>query len=334
MEWQRFLEENQIHFVTRGPNTKRGEISIHCPYCGPDDPSEHLGINPTSGYWGCLRDQSHRGKSAKSLVRAILSCSSTQAELVVTQYSHADPDSLEGALEMLTKEKSTDDEKDKKKQRDLRSEFNSFRSINARGSTERFFRYLERRGFDNVHDLVDRYDLRVALTGRYKDRIILPVWMNGELVGWNSRTIGNATNVPRYLASSEEVKTVIYNWDELKKGGSRLFIVEGQFDAIKMDHFATMFRSSDEGIVRFRATCTFGTSFTTAQVALLRELVKRFENSYVLFDTGAEGPALELSTWIGANLAWLPTGIKDPGEMDEGDLKACASSYFRGVIHW
>src|ERR1700690_250170 len=98
MDWIRFLDENNIHYVTRGPNTKRGEVSVHCPMCGDEDPSEHLGINLQTEKWGCLRDQSHRGKSARTLIKAMLGCSSPQAGLIVRQYSHSDPDSLESAL--------------------------------------------------------------------------------------------------------------------------------------------------------------------------------------------------------------------------------------------
>src|SRR6185437_14451795 len=101
MDWIRFLEENNIHFVSRGPNTKRGEISVQCPMCGDDDPSEHFGINPTTGKWGCHRDASHRGKSARTLIKALLRCSGTQAGFIVKQYSKADPDSLEAALAVL-----------------------------------------------------------------------------------------------------------------------------------------------------------------------------------------------------------------------------------------
>src|SRR5258706_108308 len=98
MDWRRFLEENNITFVDRGPNTKRGEVSIQCPMCGQDDPSEHLGINLQTGKWGCHRDANHRGKASRTLIKAILGCSSQQAGLIVKQYSHSDPDTLEAAL--------------------------------------------------------------------------------------------------------------------------------------------------------------------------------------------------------------------------------------------
>jgi len=340
MDWQRFLEENNIHFVTRGPNTKRGEMSIHCPLCGPDDPSEHLGINPTSGFWGCLRDQSHRGKSARTLVKLILGCSSTQAGLIVKQYSHSDPDTLEAVLESLgAGGKGTIlrelEAQEKSKYLDTERQFNAFTKIRPRGITKRFFQYLVARGYNNPKDIIEYYDLRCALTGRYKDRIIIPVRHAGELLGWTSRAIAATVNAPRYLASSEDVKTTLFNYDELVKGGERLFIVEGPFDAIRMDSFGLEAAKVGEWdpnlkMVDYRATCTFGTSVAISQIVLLRTLVKKFDETYILFDKGAEGPANNLADWTGAKLAYLPHGVDDPGDLEDFDLSHFSDRMYKG----
>lgn len=326
MDWVRFLDENNIHYVTRGPNTKRGEVSVHCPMCGPDDPSEHLGINPESGAWGCLRDNTHRGKSARTLVRAILGCSSTQASLIIQQYSHSDPDSLEGALAMLGEAQESPVEPKINPER----EFAKFSAIKVRGATRRFFDYLGYRGYEDPHSMINYYDLKCAVIGRYKDRVIIPVRQNGELLGWTSRAIVDPKLAPRYLASSSDVKATVLNYDRLKaEGGKRLFIVEGPFDALKIDNYGRH--------MGVRATCTFGTDVTLSQIALLRILVKRFEQAYVLFDRGAEGPAANLSEWTKAVLGRLPDGIKDPGDLTNSRLHwMCQPGYDGGssVLRW
>lgn len=334
MDWQRFLEENNIHFVSRGPNTKRGELSIRCPMCGEEDPSEHLGINLQTEKWGCHRDASHRGKSSRTLIKAILGCSSQQAGTIVKQYSHSDPDSLEGALNVLEAGNNgvvthEDDLARQARHQKLGPQFNDFTKIKARGITRRFFNYLTERGYDNPQDIIEGYDLRCAMTGRYKDRIIIPVKMNGELLGWTSRAIGSPKNAPRYLASSEDVKTTVFNYDQLKEGGKRLFIVEGPFDAIKMDSFGiNSIKHSSH--VDFRATCTFGTSVTVSQLALLRSLSKKFDEVWVLFDKGADGPANDLATWVGAELAMLPPEVDDPGELTGNHLYELTEVGYRG----
>jgi hypothetical protein len=336
MDWQRFLEENNIHFVSRGPNTKRGELSVQCPMCGDDDPSEHLGINPVTGKWGCHRDASHRGKSSRTLIKAILACSSQQAQFIVKQYSHSDPDTLESALAVLEADNNgmishEEDLTKMAKHQHLGPQFNDFNRIKSRGITQRFYDYLERRHLDDVPSVIARYELRCALVGRYKDRIIMPVRHGGELLGWTSRAIAAVTDAPRYLASNEDVKTTVFNYDGIKAGGERLIIVEGPFDAITVDNhnFTHAFKSN---VVHFRATCTFGTSPTVSQRAVLRSLVSRYDEAWVLFDRGADGPGADLAEWIGAKQAYLPSHIEDPGELKSRHLDEFVSKAFKGTF--
>lgn len=335
MDWQRFLDENNIHYVTRGSNTKRGELSIQCPMCGEDDPSEHLGINPVTGKWACHRDSSHRGKASRTLIKAILGCSSQQAQFIVKQYSHSDPDTLEAALAVLEADNNdainhNEDLAKQAKHQQMGPQFKDFTQIKPRGVTKRFYQYLESRGFDDVPSLIARYELKAALVGRYKDRVIIPVRHSGELLGWTSRAIGVVRDAPRYLASSEDVKTTVFNYDGLKKGGERLFIVEGPFDAIKLDNHSFTINFMDEHKIQFRATCTFGTSPTISQLAILRSLVRQYDEAWVLFDKGADGPGAELAEWIGAKQAYLPHGIEDPGEMKRRMMDQCADHLFSG----
>ncbi len=318
MDWVRFLDENNIHYVTRGPNTKRGEISIKCPFCGEEDPSEHLGVNLQNGKWGCHRDPNHRGKSGYYLIKWMMSCSTQQAKIIVRQYSKADPDTLDGVLVAL---EGTIEETSDQEQVNLEPQFKNFHKIKARGATGRFFRYLQDRGYENPYEASSLYELRCALVGRYKDRIILPVRHNGELYGWTSRALGNPVNAPRYLMSSEAVKATVFNFDHVKKGGERLFIVEGPFDAMRID-----FNSCT-------ATCTFGTSPTISQIAILRTLVKKYKQTFVLFDEGANGPARNLAEWIGAQVAYLPEGVKDPGELSMRYLQELSKPAFNGIFN-
>lgn len=330
MDWVRFLDENNIHYVSRGPNTKRGEVSIQCPMCGEEDPSEHLGINLGSENWGCHRDQSHRGKSSRILIKAILHCSSQQAGLLVKQYSHSDPDTLEAALASLEENKIDFDLAEQIRNQENLPQFEDFSLIKPRGVTARFFKYLENRGYDDASSVIARYGLKCALTGKYKDRIIVPVRHGGELLGWTSRAIVAPINAPRYLASSPEIKATVFNYDQLKKGGQRLMVVEGPFDAIKIDNHN--FTVTKDAEVEFRATCTFGTSPTIPQIAVLRALAKGFDETWVLFDQGADGPGAELAQWIGARQAFLPPGIDDPGEMKKKHLDKFGMNAFNGVF--
>lgn len=324
MDWIRFLDENNIHYVTRGPNTKKGEVSIQCPMCGEADPSEHLGINLKTGYWGCHRDASHRGKQAHSLIRAVLGASTHTAKQIMARYDRADPDTLDAMLSAL---EGNEPETDVKQMLNHEAEWQKFQKIKARGLTDRYFRYLQVRGYA-AEVIVRKYDLRCTYTGRYKDRILIPVRFNGELLGWTSRALGAPKSAPRYLMSDENVKTTVFNYDEVKQGGERLFIVEGPFDAIRIDSHPFTPRTD----IPYRATCTFGTSPTISQIALLRTLVKKYTQAWVLFDEGADTPSRNLAEWIGAQSAYLPTGIKDPGDMTDKHLDDMADEDFDGYV--
>ena len=337
MDWFRFVEENNVPFVTRSANTKKGEISIQCPMCGDEDPSMHMGINLTTSKWGCHRDASHRGKAPRTLIKAILGCSHRQAGLIMRQYSQSDPDSLDAALAVLEADqnetiKHDEDIKAMAKAQILGPQFKDFHKIKPRGITSRFFKYLQQRGYDNPQDLIEYYDLRCSMTGRYQDRIIIPVKQGGELIGWTSRAIVDPKNAPRYLASNQDIKSTILNYDQIQDGGERLFIVEGPFDAIRIDSYLKDYYivATDSGNVR--ATCTFGTSVTVPQIILLRSLVKKFKETWVLFDKGADGPSQELATWLGVKSAYLPHNVKDPGELSVEELDFLSDANFDGQI--
>lgn len=308
MDWQAFLTDNQIEWVSRGPNTKRGEISIRCPWCGDEDPSQHLGISLTNENWGCLRDAAHRGHSATYLIGALLGCSQHQAQLVQRQYSSSDPDllgalSLESDISQAAAEPASAEEVPVE------------RIIEPEGSTARFWNYLLDRGFDDPGSLCKQYRLTACLIGRFSDRIIIPFYERDELVAWTGRALGHPRVAARYL-SSKRVKEVIFNQDALMQGGDVLFVVEGPVDALKLDYYGQALGA--------RATCALGTSLTIQQIVLLNSRRKRFKRTVILFDQDAFGQAYEAVDWVGqkdVSVGQLPDGVKDPGELNAGQIE-------------
>ena len=49
------LIEAGIPYVSSGKNVGQNDLNIKCPYCAWDDPSEHCGINTTTGKFYCFR---------------------------------------------------------------------------------------------------------------------------------------------------------------------------------------------------------------------------------------------------------------------------------------
>lgn len=309
MNWIDFLEDNQIHYVTRGPNTKRNECSVRCPWCGEDDPSTHLGISLNTENWGCLRNTTHRGKAPSYLIAALLGCSSTQAKLIASQYSRPDPSTLGDALAALTGTGEA-----LKPVAGHTEAMPDLRPIKPTGSTAKFWRYLEReRGFYDIQGLLDQYKIKACLTGRFKDRVIIPFFRGGEMVAWTGRAIIDPVNAPRYLSSSE-VKNVVFNQDALI-GGDLLFIVEGPMDALKLD-----FYGQHHGA---RATCILGIGMSMDQIGILNSIIRHYKKTVVLLDAGALESAFSVMDWLhGQNvtLGQLPDGVKDPGSMAPDEI--------------
>lgn len=147
-------------------------------------------------------------------------------------------------------------------------------------------------------------------TGRWKDRIIIPLLKDDELLGWTGRAITNPVHAPRYLSSSEAIKQAVYNGDAAAQGGRILFVVEGPFDAIKLDYYGQSHGA--------RAVCGFGTSLSFEQLAYIRSISKLYDKVVVLFDQGALGPAFYADDWLRSPnvlIGNLPDGVDDPGDL-------------------
>lgn len=313
MDWVRLLEDNKIEYVTRGPNTKRGEVSIKCPWCGEDDPSQHLGINLLAESWGCLRNARHRGYSSAYLIATLLRVSIHQAKIIRKQYEVSDPDSLLDATKLFSDD---DDAGDAVAEPTSPTTLpNDFRYIEDEGLTRPYFQYLIRRGFPKPGSLIRYFGLRAALLGRFKGRLIIPVWggpRKTALIGWTGRAIGKVIDAPRYKESGPELKATVLNFDNLRRdGGKLLTVVEGPIDALKLDYFGVKLEA--------RATCLFGANMTPAQAGALNELCRRFDRVNLMLDPDAVQQAFDARDWlIAPNVSFtpVPEGAEDPGAMN------------------
>jgi len=259
----------------------------------------HLGINLTTSQWNCWRDATHRGASPYRLISALLNVSGAQARLVAQAYSRVAVDSFDtpqaviGAPDRAIKPVAWPDE------------FEPLRSY--------FCDYLFRRGIDT--SIADYYCLTCCRVGRWKQRIIIPVFdKNFKLLGWQGRAIVDPKKAPRYLTSHEQVKRTVFNLQNISKGGEILYICEGPMDAMKLDYL---------GKPRIRATCSFGVTVTMEQIQLLSDLCSKFSKVVLQFDTDSSGVigGFNLSDWL-PNISFgnLPEGHKDTDHLDKTQL--------------
>lgn len=320
-DFEQFFQRSGIEYIASGKNVKHGNINVHCPWCGAADPSQHLGINLTTGQWGCWRDTRHRGVHPERLLVALARITWEEAKALVDGGKATDVGFgtiKDRAAKLLAAAveppKSLGDAPRVKWEEGIRK-------IGTGHFDERFVSYLRHRGFHKPTRLIRRHSLRCALSGRWRHRLIFPFKMNGRLLGWTGRAIGLAEM--RYVSypSNEVVKQLLYGYDEALEGGRALAVVEGPLDRLKVHEYARK--------LEVKAVSTLGVNVSDAQVELLLRLAPRFDKVLVLGDGNALGQALRLTTRLpgcGASIVAPPAGVEDPGAMGRRQVAALFTS--------
>ncbi len=328
--WIEFLNKHNIDYVTHGPNVARDNVNIACPFC-QNDPSHHLGIHPGSGVWGCWRDDSHRGRSPVRLIMKLIRCSYSQAIDIAGYADRVELSTFDEVVKGLSRQ-TTKSANISHKPLELHT---TFREIDYTVALARpYFNYIRERGFSKseTYDVIERYNLKFALTGPWKHRIIIPVYdEDGKLMSWTGRALSRRA-VVRYKALSDDpefadennlpcaranIRNLLFNIHRLyDKYYEMLYITEGPFDAIKLDYFLDHDRKM--------ATCIFGALPTDAQFHTLKLSADFYKESKVLLDEGAELQAIKISNRFGlinAGFAHLPDGVDDPGDLTKSHIK-------------
>lgn len=321
--WVQFLDSNHIHYVTSGPNVSRGHIATHCPFCGNQDPSQHMSLNTKHGGWNCWRNDNHSGKSPVYLVQALLSCSRERAQSIVGEGVFIPDDFLGAVRELVAPAQST-----AQRQVTLPPEFKPFGT--GAPSARRFEKYLRGREFTQkqIDRMTPRYGLRYCTSGRFKGRIIFPVTFEGELMTYTGRSVYPDEEL-RYKTLSYDpeleekpavgpISDYLLFYDKLlanKNDCDVLIYCEGPFDALKVNVIGR-----PHGIC---ATCFFTSSPSQGQIDLAGDLIPIYKRRYLMLDAGTFATALrtqiDMSTLVHRVLT-LPKHIKDPGLLTEQSL--------------
>lgn len=332
LDWVSVFDANRVEYVDRGPNVKRGEINIRCPFCGTADPSHHMGINLETGWYACWRNKTaHSGKSPLRLLMALLHVSYERArDIAGFGNDYLDPegfDTLKARLQGLGSPA---------KARSSRACIwpAEFVPITGRGFSRQHWRYLEYRGFDDVEYLVERYRLSCTRTWPQSYRIILPFIVNGEIVTWTGRAI--AASTARYLDQPLDdaaipPKETFYNHDALVEGGEALVVVEGPVDVLKIDFYGRAHGVRAVGM----STSTMGES----QTHLLAEARGRFRSMYVMGDQTNTGTGRVDSMRLRQQLGFIdgvrslipPYKLKDAGQMSPTQAETFAINLSNGI---
>lgn len=323
-EWTRFLDARGIFYATSGRNVAAGAVAVRCPYCGADDPSQHMVIRLNGKGWWCWRNRQHRGGNAARLVSALLNISYQQAAEITGERIFV-PDNFMSRVSELIKPEAP--KVMKRKPLSLPPEFKPFKDL---PSARPFANYLmsPQRGFTRqqiFEQMTPLYDLHYAMRGPDRYRVILPVIFEGEVVSWTARAI-NPHERLRYRTLSADPEKAAHEGREPARAPINYFLpwfddlmaaaddyhaivlTEGPFDALKLRILGAH--------IDIESTCFFTSAPTEQQIDLLHELLPRFERRFLLLDEGMMAQAMHLQRLLASlrvEPIALPRGIKDPG---------------------
>jgi hypothetical protein len=97
--------------------------------------------------------------------------------------------------------------------------------------------YIVSRGME-----LEWYNWMWSAAPGYKDRVIIPFYHEGKIVGWTGRKITDGK--PKYLTDAQP--GYVFNIDSQTFERKYIIVVEGQFDAIAIDGCAIMHNEPNE----------------------------------------------------------------------------------------
>lgn len=276
----------------RAKFTSTGWARMCCPFHPDSTPS--FGIHIGSGNYGCRAASCGAKGGLVRLIKEIDDLSWREAFALVDRPNPFDVDAVEDPAPAVPRPPT----------------HNELPGFLTPVSTERFPSYLIGRGFH--YDDVQPFGLLFAESGPSRGDLFFPFWdLDGAYKTYKMRRMQEGA---RYAdPESGLASKMLYGvWRLASTRTDRVFVVEGQFDVIRMWSLGL----PAVGL----STCRT----TAAQRNQLAELHHVFSlQVYIMLDAGemetesAHGIAASLSCQgIAATVLTVPAGIKDPGELE------------------
>ena len=277
----KYLDDQRITYWDRGENVSRGWLGIKCPFC--EDKKNHCGIHVETKFFSCW-NCGEKGTIIR-LIKELESCSWDKAKKRIDEYkSYEYPENYRSNIEGNQRPHNET----------VQSIFNKF----SEGFPQRFINYLQGRNFE-WRQILGRYKIRAAITGDFKQRIICPIFMHGQMVSFVGRDITGESasryrNCPNEL-STVPVKSCLYNIDNAIH--KTVILQEGVTD---------VWRWGDGAV----ALC--GEKWTHRQLLTLMEY--DFNKVVVMLDKDAEDRAVKLADELSCLISHVDIVVPQKGD--------------------
>ena len=231
------LSHYKIKVRLSGKNISSKCVGVNCPFCR--DSGFHCGVFKNSGNFTCWRcDESG---SFYALIREYKGIyyeeyRFTMAELLIS-FPHLSTFVVEEPEEQTTEEPAK-----------LPTHF---RRIDD-DCPNVVRRFLKSRQFSVFE--CKRYKAGFCAYGKYAMRLIVPIYFENNLVGFQGRDVTGKARI-KYKTSQNHINNYLYGYDDFE--GDTAIVVEGVFD---------QWRLGDTSL------CSFGTKLTARQRRLITEL--------------------------------------------------------------
>lgn len=281
MKFEDILTQHHIPFLREGSaHCRPGWLQLDCPLCGKDTKKYHLGYNLEGKYCNCWRCGWHS-------LYEVLSCS--------TSLSYHD---IKRLLDDIDSQRITTYRK--------QSVLKLPKRIEPLAQAHK--KYLKKRGYD-PNQIEKYWDVKgIRIDSRLGWRVFIPIYHNGVIVSWTTRSISDETKM-RYITAKDEdqdipLKDILYGQDYATHS---VIVCEGIFDVWKIGP---------------GAVATFGIDYTTSQI----KEISKFPRRAICFDN--EEQAQKQAQKLTNILSMLPgetymitIDAKDPGVADDDEIK-------------
>jgi len=283
---QQFCTDHNIPTAPSGhQHFRHGWVNIPCPQCS-GNPGFHLGINIEKAYTSCYRCGSHW---LPKIISILLKIPFSQAKTIIKPY-------LSGEQVQEFKEKVYAEK--------------LIYPPDTGTMNYKQKAYLESRRFDPYKLEQDWGLLGVGRIGTYKGRILIPIYLHGKLISYQTRDVTDKSPA-RYLSCSEEEevychKYSLYGIDNCHS--KTVVVVEGPFDVFRLG---------------FGAVGTFGIEFSPQQVLML---ARRFDRFFIFYDNEdqAQQKASEMASDLlgfGKKIEIITNIDGDPDDLTDNEAK-------------
>ena len=313
MDVKAIFRRHGINILESGKNVRKGCFAIHCPLCGSSDPSQHCNVQLNGKGFQCWRNKSHKGSLKYLLTILVGAAAANEALEEIADETFDDFDKMVAQLYEEDKPKAEIPAKH------LEWPMGSRKIRNAAPTTAFWKHFVTKRGFreEDVDEVCDRYDLRCAVHGEWNGRYILPVFSwDGYLIAWTGRALGKSTLRYKAFPKDGTIKTSLFGLPEAQRGGERLLIVEGPFDQLKTDFYASK---------KCHSVGVMSTSIKAGQKSMLFRLARLYTEVCIALDEFALEQALSLQSelsFLKPRVLTIPehfkVGLPADEEMDPG----------------